>query len=181
MRRHTVLSDAQLLQGIEACFHHAELLKAKALESLERRDNWLGLSLASIRMEELGKMKLLGSMLGAQSLKGEVWGRFWVRFTNHREKWLTAFEQTFEDLGSTYEQTREILSNELRKYLEEVAEDFSSGASLKNLGLYVDYDQTLKTFLEPSQASDYDTRATQVIELGDIFEHSLRDRYPKSP
>jgi hypothetical protein len=63
------------------------------------------------------------------------WKSFWKEFSTHEVKWLTPFEQTFADLGTTYSDAKALLDENSRKGLEEIEADFRSGASIKNEAL----------------------------------------------
>ena len=64
--------------------------------------------------------------------------------------------------------------------LEEVEADFRSGASIKNEGFYVDYDENLHSFLEPGAIPEHRARALMLLDLGDLFEKSLRETSAQS-
>jgi AbiV family abortive infection protein len=184
MKPTIALSEAQMKQGIEACFRNAERLKAIALRMLNldeaAGEGGFALAFAAIRIEELGKVKLLRDRLAASDTSAESWKPFWKKFTTHELKWLTPFEQTFIDLGTTYRDAKALLDENSRKGLEEVEADFRSGASTKNDGLYVDYDENLHSFVEPPAIPDLRARVRMLLDLGDLFEKSLRETSAQS-
>jgi AbiV family abortive infection protein len=181
MKPTIVLSEAQMKQGVEACFRNAERLKTKALQMLGEREGGFALAFAAIRIEELGKVKLLRDRNAAPTTTdADGWKSFWKEFSTHEVKWRTPFEQTFADLGTTYSDAKALLDENSRKGLEEIEADFRSGASIKNEALYVDYDENLHRFVEPGTIPEHETRALTLLELGDLFEKSLRERSRQS-
>lgn len=93
-------------------------------------------------------------------------------------KWLTPFEQTFIDLGTTYRDAKAMLDENSRKGLEEIEADFRSGALTKNEGLYVDYNENLHRFLEPGAIPE--ARARVLLDWGTcsikVSERQARNR-----
>src|SRR5271170_3054404 len=110
-----VLSVAQMKRGVEACFRNAQRLKTNALRLLEEGEGGFALAFAAIRIEELGKVKLLRGRLAASATDPESWKSFWKEFRTHAEKWRTPFEQTFADLGTTYQDAKALLDENSRK------------------------------------------------------------------
>ncbi len=179
MKPSIVLSEAQMKQGIEACFRNVERLKTNALRMLSsgegRDEGGFALAFAAIRIEELGKVKLFRDRLAASGTNAESWKSFWKEFRTHERKWLTPFEQTFADLGTTYRDAKALLDEESQRALEEIEADFRSSASTKNEGLYVDYDENLRSFVEPGAIPEHRERARTLLNLGDLFEKSLKE------
>lgn len=180
MKPPIMLSVAEIKEGIEACFRNAERLKGTALRLLKEGEGGFALAFAAIRIEELGKVKLLRGRLAASATDPESWRSFWKAFRTHAEKWLTPFEQTFTDLGTTYQDAKAFLDENSRKGLEQIEADFRSGASIKNEGFYVDYDENLHSFIEPGANSRHRARTLMLLDLGDIFEKSLRETSAQS-
>ena len=68
-----VLSGAQMKQGVEACFRNAEGLRTNARRMLEDGEGGLALAFAAIRIEELGKVKLLRDRSTASETDADSW------------------------------------------------------------------------------------------------------------
>jgi len=66
-----VLSEAQMKQGVEACFRNAERLKTSAVRMLKEGEGGFALAFAAIRIEELGKVKLLRDRSAASETDAE--------------------------------------------------------------------------------------------------------------
>lgn len=77
MKPTIALSEAQMKQVLEACFRNAERLKTGAVQMLEKGEGGFALAFAAIRIEELGKVKLLRDRLAASDIGAESWKSFW--------------------------------------------------------------------------------------------------------
>jgi len=162
-------------QGVEACFRNAEGLRTNARRMLEDGEGGLALAFAAIRIEELGKVKLLRDRSAASETDADSWRSFWKQFRKHELKWRALFEQSFAYLGTTYREAKELIDEKSRSGLKDIEADFRSGASIKNEGLYVDYDENLRRFVEPGSIPDLGERARSLLQMGDRFEESLRE------
>jgi AbiV family abortive infection protein len=120
-------------------------------------------------------VKLFRDRLSVSETDAKSWKSFWKEFTRHEVKWLTLFEQTFTQFGTTYRDARAVLDETSQEGLEEIKADFLSGASIKNEGIYVDYDETLHSCVEPGAIPEHRTSAQMLLDLGDLFEKSLKE------
>ena len=74
----------------------------------------------------------------------------------------------FEILGETYENARRVISD-----LDDITDIRELGAA-NNMGLYVDYDESLGVFLQPGGRPEWNFAET-LLRIGDTLEEILRE------